>query len=90
MGEELNPQEQIDYLFGVVAAHRTLSISYLGLLMATSGVTFQEVDRILLDFIEVVKDSPENPFFSVGERQELEKIRDALRRMSEIQGARGG
>ena len=86
MAEEWTRQEELEYLSGAVAAHRTLNIAFIGMLMTIGGITMDEMSVILQDFMGAVAFDSQHPKFGIGEREELSKIANALERMKELRG----
>ena len=84
--ENWTVQEQIDYLSGVVAAHRSLSIAYMGAFMAIQGISGDDIQGILSDLIGTSAYDPQHPQYSVGHRETLETIQDAIARIISLRG----
>ena len=54
--------------------------------METNSVSLTDMQRIMSDFIRVVVQHPDHPRFSQGEREEFQKILNAIERMQELRG----
>ncbi len=87
MGEEnWTAQDQIDYLSGVVDAHRSLIIAYMGFFMTIGEMSEDAVQEILTDLIKAVPRDPQRPKFDVGHREALEAIQGAIARILSHRG----